>query len=163
MSAKLVVSAGPEEGKVFQLADDTTVIIGRADNAQVRLTDQYISRGHCTIELRGGVAVIADSGSRTGTRVNGKPITRHELRTDEVINVGQTKLVFQFVKTLQPGGEAQAESNDHPELRKLSNTKLAHFDLGAVVGVGNSGLVFRAKDFKEDREVALKVYTPEFA
>jgi serine/threonine-protein kinase len=31
------------------------------------------------------------------------------------------------------------------------------------VGLGGSGVVFRAHDFKDDRDVALKVYEPEFA
>ena len=163
MSAKLVISEGPDEGKVFPLAEDTAFTIGRADTANIRLTDPAVSRGHCTIQYSGGTAHLADCGSRTGTRVNGEPITKHVLRADEVIGVGTTKLVFKVVATFQPADEAKPDATDHPELRKLSNTKLAHFDLGPVVGVGNSGLVFRAKDAKNDREVALKVYTPDFA
>ena len=163
MPAKLVISAGPDEGKVFTLADDAAVTIGRAETANIRLTDPAVSRGHCTLEVRGGKAVLADLGSRTGTRVNGKLIAKHDLLTNEVINVGSTKLVFQLLTTFQPPVDAPADAADHPELRKLSNTKLAHFDLGAVVGVGNSGLVFLAQDVKNDREVALKVYTPAFA
>ncbi len=162
MSAKLVIRAGPEEGKVFELVDGATITIGRADTATIRLTDQHVSRSHCTIEVHGDTAVLIDS-SRTGTRVNGKPITRHELRPDEEINVGTTKLVYQLVKSLSPLSREHLEALHHPELRKLSNTRFSHFELGPVVGVGSSGLVFRAQDAKENREVALKVYTPAFA
>ncbi len=163
MSAKLVINAGPDEGKVFPLAEDSAFTIGRAETANIRLTDPAVSRAHCTIEYRGGKALLADCGSRTGTRVNGKPITKHELRADEVINVGTTKLAFKVEVTFQPAAEDAPEVTDHPDLRKLSNTKFAHFELGPVVGVGNSGLVFRAKDVKNDRVVALKIYTADFA
>jgi serine/threonine-protein kinase len=67
--------------------------------------------------------------------------------------------------TLREGAKAQeaVDAEQHDELIKLSGTHLAHYQLGTVVGLGNSGVVFRAQDFKENREVALKVYTPEFA
>ncbi len=39
MSAKLVVSAGPDEGKSFSLTDGASVTIGRGDMASSRLTD----------------------------------------------------------------------------------------------------------------------------
>jgi serine/threonine-protein kinase len=59
----------------------------------------------------------------------------------------------------EPPEDAEGIEN----LRTLAGTTLAHYQIGPVVGIGTSGLVFKAKDTKDDREIALKVYTPEFA
>jgi serine/threonine protein kinase len=172
MSAKLVVTAGPEEGRVFPLEDGTKTTIGRGDTANVRLSDNTVSRVHCIIEYSGGSAVVKDCASKSGTRVNGKSIIQHTLSPQEVIAVGVTRLRFEreeaatvkAEETAVPLAEAGAGDERDPEsLRPLSGTKLAHFDIGRIVAVGKSGIVFVAKDFKEDREVALKVYVPEFA
>lgn len=163
MSARLVVIAGPNEGQVFPLAHDTKVNLGRGEAAQVRLTDPSVSRIHCAIDYFGGQAVLTDCASKTGVRVNGKPATRHELRPSEVIGIGHTQLRFQ-VEAPPPAAKPEQKPARHPEeLRRLSNTHLSHFEIGDVVAVGNSGVVFRAHDSKEEREVALKVYLPQFA
>jgi serine/threonine protein kinase len=164
MSAKLVIIAGPDEGKVFPIGDNVTVTIGRGDAATIRLADTTISRAHCVLQCAGGKALLKDNASKSGTRVNGKAITEHELETEEVINVGASRLKFQRAP-LTPKATAEkksAEYTDHDELRRLSGTKLAHFEIGSMVALGNTGVVFRAKDFKEGREVALKVYMREF-
>jgi tRNA A-37 threonylcarbamoyl transferase component Bud32 len=164
MSAKLVVIAGPCDGQVFELAADQKLMIGRADTANISLADPTISRAHCSIEVTGMKAILRDNASKSGTRVNGKTIVEHEMKEDEVINVGTTKMRFQFVVQLKTApDEKLADSEDHEELRQLSGTKLAHFEVGTVVALGNSGVVFKAKDVKDNREVALKVYMPEFA
>ncbi len=48
-------------------------------------------------------------------------------------------------------------------LASLVNTAFGHFTLGAVLGVGRTGVVFRALDNRDRREVALKVFVPEFS
>lgn len=182
MPAKLLVIGGPAEGKVVTLEDDAEYTIGRSDTAQVMVVDPTVSRAHAVIEYFDGRAMLRDNGSKTGTRVNGKAITdRHELRADEVINVGTTKIRYQplpaMMRKIEPPKadtrkdpmkmldlEAPPDDTpDHPELRKLANTTLAHFEIGEIVAIGNSGVVFKAHDFKDKRDVALKVYTPEFA
>src|SRR5438270_11874828 len=96
MSAKLVVSAGPDEGKVFSLAENATVTIGRGDTAEVRLADPTISRAHCLLEFFGGKALLKDNASKAGTKVNGNRISAHELRPEEIINIGGTRLRLQW-------------------------------------------------------------------
>lgn len=164
MGAKLLVLSGPDEKKTFPLTDDATITIGRGDTATIKLSDPTISRNHCTIEYYGGTAILKDNSSKTGTRVNTKSITEHVLQFDEVITLGTTKLRFQVVALAAPKTADKTEdSDDIEELRKMAGGKLGHFEVGAVVGIGTSGVVFKANDIKDSREVALKVYTPEFA
>ena len=165
MPAKLTLIGGPQEGKVFPLAEDAQVTIGRSDAAQIVIADPTISRAHCVIEYFGDRAILKDNGSKTGTRVNGKPIQQHELRADEIINIGTTKIRFQL-SAPPPRAGAQDEpelTEEQEELCELSGTTLGHFEIGKVVAPGNTGVVFRARDLKDNREVALKVYVPEFA
>ena len=244
MAAKLVVLAGPEEGRIIEVPEEASTTLGRGDAAAIRIADGTVSRVHCSIEIYGGTAMLKDAGSKTGTRVDGKAVKDHELRTDNIISIGTTKMRFvmsapaneaadviglepepppepkpipeeryrpgskksaaelephkietiglvdQEIESLRkPGSTRPANSTftspappgpqakqpppvkEEPEeaaegieeLRKLAGTKLAHFQIGPAVGIGSSGLVFKAKDTKDDREVALKVYTPEFA
>jgi pSer/pThr/pTyr-binding forkhead associated (FHA) protein len=163
MSAKLVVIAGPEKGQTFPLQDGKKVTIGRGDTANIRIQDPAVSRMHCAIDLFAGDAVLTDAGSKSGTKVNGKPIIEHHLMSDQVITIGASQLRYEFETPVLEEPEPDEEATDPQELRKLSGTKLGHFDLGKVAAMGRSGVVFQAYDFKEDREVALKVYVPEFA
>ncbi len=40
-------------------------------------------------------------------------------------------------------------------------SRLAHYDVTALIGEGGMGEVYRARDTKHDRDVALKVLPPE--
>jgi serine/threonine protein kinase len=165
MPAKLQVVGGPVKGQVFALPDDGTVVIGRGDTATFRVVDPTVSRAHCSIEMTGAQALLKDAGSKTGTRVAGKPITEHLLKPDDVFVVGtsQIRFVVEQPPREAPPAPEDEETTDPEELRVLAGTKLGHFEIGEVVAVGNSGVVFQARDVKDNRDVALKVYLPEFA
>ncbi len=47
-------------------------------------------------------------------------------------------------------------------LTELTGETLAHYEIGPLLGRGQSGLVFQAQDTSRDRPVALKVLWPEF-
>jgi tRNA A-37 threonylcarbamoyl transferase component Bud32 len=48
-------------------------------------------------------------------------------------------------------------------LGELSGSALSHYLAGVVLARGKSGVLFRARDFKYQRDAALKVLKPEFA
>ena len=167
MPAKLIVIAGPDEGLVYPLEADEKVTIGRGEAASLRLADLTISRAHCIVEYESGIAIVKDNASKSGTRVNTKGIEEHLLRADDIISVGTTKIRFQAIVKQPPtdwNKEPPAiDPDDLDSLKKLSGTRLAHFDIGPVVAVGGSGVVFQGTDIKDKREIALKVYVSEFA
>jgi serine/threonine protein kinase len=162
MPAKIVIIAGPNQGQTYPLTEGLKITVGRGDAANIKLMDSAVSRAHCTIEHTPRATLVKDAGSKSGIKVNGKHVTEQAIINGDIIYLGSSQLRFdQDIPAKSKGDDEEATNPE--ELRKLSGTKLAHFDIKEVVAVGNSGLVFRAHDFKEDREVALKVYLPAFA
>ena len=62
--------------------------IGRAPESDLIIRDTRASRTHARILVEHGEYVIEDCGSRHGTFVNGKQITRHVLRNSDRIELG---------------------------------------------------------------------------
>lgn len=79
--------------RVLPLREGTT-LIGRGDDAQIRLADVGISRRHARVAYDGTSAVITDLGSTNGTLVNDEPVDEQLLRAGDRIRLGGTTLVF---------------------------------------------------------------------
>lgn len=69
-------------------------VIGRAQEADLRLGDNGVSRRHAEVRIVGDDIAIADLGSTNGTRVNGRPVREALLADGDRVEVGQTTLVF---------------------------------------------------------------------
>ena len=54
MLARLIVVSGPDLGQAFPVAEGQTLVVGRGDTAQVRLSDPCVSRTHCRLEAAQG-------------------------------------------------------------------------------------------------------------
>jgi len=93
MGAFLVAVTGPAAPQTFGLAEGTSAV-GQGEGCDVTLTDRYVSRRHCEIEVSPLDAVVRDLGSKNGTLVNGLPVTEHVLRPGDRITIGTTELVF---------------------------------------------------------------------
>jgi len=75
MMPTLRVVAGRDVLKFAYIADDEQVIIGRADTAELRLTDATVSYRHARVLSNGnGQITVIDLHSTNGTRVNGQSI-----------------------------------------------------------------------------------------
>jgi pSer/pThr/pTyr-binding forkhead associated (FHA) protein len=70
------------------------IVIGRSPECDVPIRDILLSRRHCAMERIGDAWVIADLGSKNGTRVNGELINRHILHDADVIRIGRSRLAF---------------------------------------------------------------------
>jgi serine/threonine protein kinase len=162
MPARLSVIAGPDQGKLFVVPDAGLLLLGRSKlHTETPLNDPQISRVHCQIERQGKNYILTDLESTGGTCVNGRKITRHQLRDGDVIRIGSSQLAYQ-----PEGGGApavEADATDDQKLEELTGKTLAHFEVGPMLAKGQSGPVFRATDQKTNQIVALKVLWPEFS
>ncbi|MBK9260406.1 MAG: FHA domain-containing protein [Polyangiaceae bacterium] len=70
-----IIVVGPEDsGRTFELVDGR-YLLGRAPEADIRLSLETISRRHALIVVQGDQVTIEDLGSRVGTFVNGRRVT----------------------------------------------------------------------------------------
>jgi serine/threonine protein kinase len=169
MSFLLQVVSGPHKGRCFLVEEGAPLLLGRSRHAETRLEDPGVSRVHCEIELEDGQVLVTDLDSAGGTFVNGKRITEQQLRPGDVVQIGETKM------RLLPGGARPADLDSSSEppsssvhlpqlpperLNELTGHTLSHYRIGTQIGRGQTGIVFRASDFKDDRAIAVKVLWP---
>jgi hypothetical protein len=81
------------DGRTYPLAIGSTVI-GRGDQATLRLPDVGISRRHARLDFDGAQLVVTDLGSTNGTMVNGQRVSAVALNPGDVIQIGTTTLTF---------------------------------------------------------------------
>jgi hypothetical protein len=81
------------DGRTYPLAIGSTVI-GRGDQATLRLPDVGISRRHARIDYDGSQVVLTDLGSTNGSMVNGQRVTAVALNPGDMIQIGTTTLTF---------------------------------------------------------------------
>lgn len=90
----LIIAAGPDKGRIYELFDDQGVILGRQGD-QVCLTDSRVSRHHAKLTAEGDQWFVEDLGSMHGTLHNKEPIGgRTALSDGDQIKIGRTVLVL---------------------------------------------------------------------
>ena len=88
---------GPEHASSHELPETGAVLIGRAEEADVRVVDPVASRHHARLYIADGFA-IEDLGSSNGTQLRDQPIAsgqRLPLQPGEALVIGSTILVLQ--------------------------------------------------------------------
>ena len=91
--ARLILSVDGVVLKEFTLTKERTTIGRKAVN-DVQIEDNFLSGEHAVIVQIGNDCIIEDLGSTNGTVVSGKPVKRHLLKSNEVIEFGDYKLNF---------------------------------------------------------------------
>jgi len=69
-------------------------IVGRGQDADLRLADTGVSRRHIEIRFDGQSAMLHDLGSTNGTIVNGHRVQSWQLADGDVIRIGHSVLVY---------------------------------------------------------------------
>jgi pSer/pThr/pTyr-binding forkhead associated (FHA) protein len=88
----LVVTAGPLTGTRITLGDQP-ILIGRADDSTLVLTDDFASSRHARLTNRGGQWYVEDLGSTNGTYLDQQRVQGPLLVTPGTpIRIGQTAL-----------------------------------------------------------------------
>jgi len=70
------------------------MLIGRAPEAQVRLSSKRASRQHAFLQLRGTDCMLLDNDSNNGVFLNGVKVHSALLRDGDVIQVADSVFVY---------------------------------------------------------------------
>ena len=93
--------------------------VGRADENDIVLSGDLVSRKHCRVHVRDGTVVFEDLGSRNGTNLNSAAVVCSvDLKSGDVVGIGENSLA----------------------LRKLANSEAFETD---TVDTGGGGKVKR--------------------
>jgi hypothetical protein len=69
----------------------TTLLLGRADECDIAFADETVSRRHAALTCRDGRWVVQDLQSRNGTWVNGRRVSRCEVRAGDLVAAGDQR------------------------------------------------------------------------
>lgn len=124
--ARIVMLTPPASGAEFVLPTEAAARLGRSDEVDCPINHRSVSREHAEIRPMGDQFVIEDLGSANGVTINGRTAKKAELRSGDIIELGQ--VVFRFVAAgehyfFDPGEAARFRSVSGS--RSGANTRLA--------------------------------------
>lgn len=91
----LFVKTGPLQGHKYFVKTDSPILIGRSEEANVRIAyDEFCSRKHARVFWENGACFIEDLKSTNGTFLNDNRIEgKAGLNNHDVIKLGDTAIV----------------------------------------------------------------------
>jgi pSer/pThr/pTyr-binding forkhead associated (FHA) protein len=87
-----LVSVDPAAPKRRIVVKRLPAVIGRSAEAQVRVSDPWVSRRHCEIDQGDQTLLVRDLGSKHGTYVNGQRAGEAHLLPGDRLTIGSTSL-----------------------------------------------------------------------
>ena len=91
--AKMILSVDGQVLKEFTLSKERT-LIGRKPHNDIQIDNLAVSGEHAAIITILNDSFIEDLGSTNGTMVNGKPVKKHFLQNNDVVEIGKHKLKY---------------------------------------------------------------------
>jgi len=87
-------AAGLRSGAAYDLSQGA--LLGRGDQADIRLEDTFASTQHARLVPQGEVIVLEDLGSTNGTYLNGEPLRGPQpLHVGDSIRIGDSEFTFE--------------------------------------------------------------------
>ena len=109
------------------------VILGRSRKADVPIRDSLLSRKHCTIVPHGSGLRLIDLKSSNGTFLNGSRIEKSDLKSEDVIEIGNTVIVLLLEDGAPKWSAGPVRLRNPAKARELIETLKKH---GIVPGNG---------------------------
>lgn len=171
MPKRLLVLAGPDEGRTFEMPSGGVLLVGRSRATDTRLIDPHVERVHCQLQIDADSVFVKDFESTGGTFVNGKRVGgREQLHTGDLLRIGNTRLQFideeadSFATApAATAPEAPAVPAKEPWYKAAVGKKLSNFLIGPILAKSETGYIFHGRDTRSDVPVAIKMLEPEFA
>jgi hypothetical protein len=91
---RVETAAGLKSGSAYSLADGA--VLGRGEQADIRLEDTFASSQHARLAPHGEVIVLEDLGSTNGTYLNEEPLRGPQpLHPGDRIRIGDSQFTFE--------------------------------------------------------------------
>ena len=142
MQTKLIVASGKSAGRAIAIKRNK-LLIGRAEECDVRPLSEDVSRRHAAIHVGPVEVWVEDLGSRNGTFVNGVRITEKVRVSDgDLVRVGVLELKVSCAKPAVAGGEEDVSkwlmADDSPA-GMFDTTRTVHTSAGALAADDAAG------------------------
>jgi DNA-binding NtrC family response regulator len=142
---------------------DGPTVLGRGEEADVRLRDGSVSRLHARVRPEGRAWVIEDLDSRAGVRVDGVPVREAVLTEGARVELGDTTVTLLGKESREriarhPGGEMRGLVGASEAMKECFGlvTRLADLELPIVLhgetGTGKEGLARALHDLGPRRD-----------
>ncbi|MBL4847751.1 MAG: protein kinase [Planctomycetes bacterium] len=92
-SAMLQVIDGNDKGTQVSVPSQGAVSIGRAPTCTIPLNDPGVSGHHASITFEGPQLMVIDAGSRNGVFLNNQKVSRHPLKSGDLVVIGSTRIL----------------------------------------------------------------------
>jgi len=122
MKAKLICE-NSEAPKREIILGRLPVMVGRSVDADVHLSDHWVSRHHCLIDGIEGMLVVRDLGSRNGTFVNGLGITEAPMMPGDKLTIGRTSFAVDYRRSTTKSPMSVEDETTCVGRRRLTKSK----------------------------------------
>ena len=120
--------AGRQQGREIPVKIEQELVIGRAEDADLCIDEDTVSRKHATLFVKNDEIVLRDC-SKNGTYVNGQPILSVNLKDGDQIHIGRA--IFKIVTNRPPPipdwviGERRTRHHETTAMSSASRTVVA--------------------------------------
>ncbi len=188
MKVVLRVIAGPHAGEDYVFERHDTFVVGRSSQAQFPVPeDKWLSRDHFLIEFSPPACFLKDMGSTNGTKLNGNVVDEARLQDGDVIEAGHSQFQILVQSTQEGfllfrcracGAEPPADISfavDEAdtrvewfcdacrEHRKKYPRPPEGYWIEQRLGGGGMGDVYRGRNLRSGKAVAIKMMIPTVA
>ena len=110
---RLIIETPGAPPRLYELKEGSTIRIGRAASSEITLPHSSISRSHALLEGKKETWILSDQRSANGVLVNGVRVERAELKSGDVIGLGEVKLRFENMTSTSVIAKASPELASH--------------------------------------------------
>jgi pSer/pThr/pTyr-binding forkhead associated (FHA) protein len=130
---KVTVSAKPGENLVFEF--DHPFLIGRTEECEVRIQNEYVSRKHAEVLLQEGRWMVRDLGSANGLFMDQQRLTTAVVNGPTAVRLGvQGPFVTFELEQLPPPREQPEEPGDHTRVAQYIDRYFSDSPSGQPAG-----------------------------